>query len=182
MWSQGKKTFCRVRYYSESSGSLFPLPCLLSFLVGTSGQALWRLVQRLEWGAQPLNRGAAQSQLGHSDRLDLHRLIISEQHDLLDCAGGLSQTRWDMSLWHWTHFQGRSRTDSSFFQCGELAEERQTLVSGTWVPHAKWMWAHLKLWWRKALVARKKAVERPHISCLPRWIKYTLKYESLEAF
>ena len=61
-------------------------------------------------------------------------------------------------------------------------EERQTLVSGTWVPHAKWMWAHLKLWWRKALVARKKAVERPHISCLPRWIKYTLKYESLEAF
>ena len=34
----------------------------------------------------------------------------------------------------------------------------------------------------KGLVARKKAVERPHISCLPRWIKYTLKYESLEAF
>lgn len=149
--------------------------------MATSGQALGRLVQRLEWGAQPLSKGAPQSQLGHSDRLDLCRLIISEQWLTGLCWRTVTKKMGHEPL----TLNSFPRQKQHWFISVSMwwaGEERQTLVPGTWVPHAKWMWAHLKLWWQKALVARKKAVERPHISCLPRWIKYTSKYESLEAF
>lgn len=43
---------------------------------------------------------------------------------------------------------------------------------GTGVPHTKQPRARSKLPRQKTLVPRKKAVERPHVGCLPGWMKH----------
>lgn len=64
----------------------------------------------------------------------------------------------------------------------QVGEERWGLGVRNLSPTRKANVSPFEVVMTKALVARKKAVERPHIGCLPGWMKYTLKYESLEVF
>lgn len=189
-----RRSVCRVRWSLGSSSCLSPSLFLLSLPSwGSSVWAPWRLAQRPVGIIQPQRRGTAQFLLSLNTRC----LTQGPYFWATGCTGLCWRTvinKIHMGLWHWTHSvsghtdqivatlnsSDSGHTDSSFKAVSWRGDTG--LALGTWVLHTKRPWAHLTLWWQKALVARKKAVERHCIGCLSEWSKYTLKYESLEAF
>lgn len=117
------------------------------------------------------------SQLSPAPRPASRQLLISEQRDAVGRAGGLSPTRWTRAFD--TELIPKGAATRIHLSFGALSwRGRRGLVSGTGDSRAKGPRAHLESRRQKALVARKKAAQRPRAGGSPGRISCALTSES----